>query len=436
MIGEIIGAYRITAKLGEGGMGSVWLGQHTVIGRKAAIKLLRPEISREKEMVTRFFNEARASALIEHPGIVDVFDFGTNASGSAYLVMEFLHGESLRARIAKVAPMPEAAAIRITRQAASALAVAHAKGIVHRDLKPDNLYLVPDEAAGGERVKVLDFGIAKLTGESGGTVKTETGSMMGSPAYMSPEQCKGAGSVDERADVYSLGCVLYEMVTGRIPFAAQGVGEMIGKHIYEAPRAPRTIVPSISTELDALILATLAKDPADRLRSMNAFARALDQIAGTPGPSEARKAEAARAPALIVETVRSPAPTLPTSTTLGLATGSSIVEPTRPRRRRTLWLALGGTAVIAVGGVIAFGGGASKHDGPAPRPASAPAITVDAGVRLAAMQPIDAALSMPDATRTAIVAIDAGVARRPAVATPSLHQDPPKKPPKGEPVDD
>ena len=204
--------------IGRGGMGAVYAGEHVLLGRSAAIKVLLPELSQKQDVVMRLFNEARAATAIRHPGIIEVYDFGWTPEGAAFIVMEHLEGETLGRRASR-ARLRWQSALAIARQIAGALAAAHGKGIVHRDLKPDNIFLVSDpEVPGGERIKLLDFGIAKLAGESSATVNvTETGSVMGTPTYMAPEQCRGV-AVDHRADLYSLGCIVFELCTGRPPF--------------------------------------------------------------------------------------------------------------------------------------------------------------------------------------------------------------------------
>src|SRR3954454_2598860 len=194
--GTQIGAYRVVKKIGEGGMGSVWLAEHLALGRRAAIKVLHPEVSNRPDIVTRFFNEARAATAISDPGIVQIFDFGQHVDGSAYIVMELLDGEPLDRRLQRAGALGLVDGLRLMRQVASTLGAAHARGIIHRDLKPENIYIVRDpEVPGGERAKVLDFGIAKLAGTDVG-VKTQTEAMLGTPAFMSPEQCRGAAHVD------------------------------------------------------------------------------------------------------------------------------------------------------------------------------------------------------------------------------------------------
>src|SRR3954469_12711669 len=257
MIGETFGNYRVSELIGEGGMGVVYLAEHPGIGRRAAIKILRPGLTDNVEITKRFFNEARAANAIHHPGIVEVYDCGTLPSGTAYIVMELLEGENLAARLRRVGRLPLADARRVAAQTASALAAAHAAGIVHRDLKPDNLFLVPDDRdTSAEMVKVLDFGIAKLGQDASRTssVRTRTGSVMGAPAYMSPEQCRGTREIDHRTDIYALGVILFEMVCGRAPFISEGFGEIIHLHISAAPPSPRSINPAIPEDLERLIL--------------------------------------------------------------------------------------------------------------------------------------------------------------------------------------
>src|SRR5215470_4324272 len=230
MIGETLGGYRITSKIGEGGMGVVYEAEHLMIGRRAAIKCLLPELSANAEACGRFFIEARAAALISHPSLVDIYDSGHTESGSAYIIMEFLDGEDLGTHLRREGKMDLRMTVAVCRQVASALGAVHQKGIVHRDLKPDNLFLVRTPGnAKVFRVKVLDFGIAKLTGPENKdlSVKTRTGSVLGTPSYMSPEQCRGHGKVDWRSDVYSLGCIMYEMLVGHPPFQGSGYGEVL-----------------------------------------------------------------------------------------------------------------------------------------------------------------------------------------------------------------
>jgi serine/threonine-protein kinase len=251
-----------------------------LIGRRAAIKVLHRERGAQRENVERFFNEARATSAVEDPGIVHIYDFGITTNDTAYLVMEYLDGESLSVRLRRRGPLPSHDAVRITRQIASSLAAAHAVNIVHRDLKPENLFMVRDgEAVGGERPKILDFGIAKLGDDGLDRFQTRTGAVMGTPAYMSPEQCN-AGKIDPRTDIYSLGCVLFHLLTGRPPFDLEGVGAIIAAHLREpapVPSATSTRVPAI---LDPLVARCLAKNPDDRFATMLELQQACDAVLG------------------------------------------------------------------------------------------------------------------------------------------------------------
>jgi eukaryotic-like serine/threonine-protein kinase len=280
-VGSQIGQYRLLRKLGEGGMGLVFLGEHVLLGRRAAIKTLHPSGSLYPEVVHRFFNEARAASAISDPGVIQVFDFGYDADGTGYIVMELLEGESLAARVARRGKLPAPEALRIARQVASSLAVVHDGGVVHRDLKPENLFVVrDDQVAGGERTKVLDFGICKLSGEPD-TVITQLGTAIGTPRYMSPEQCRGVGEIDHRADIYALGCVLFHMLTGRDPFEADAFGDLVVAHLREDPPAPSTYVTGLPFELDVIVLRCLAKAPEARYQTMDELQAAISAVIGT-----------------------------------------------------------------------------------------------------------------------------------------------------------
>ncbi len=217
-------------------MGAVYLAEHPGIGRRVAVKVLHKNYTRDENLLGRFLNEARAANAIRHPNIIEILDSGKQADGTPFLVMELLEGESLAARIRSRGAMPIPTALEFAYQTASALGAAHKKGIVHRDLKPDNLFVVPDpHDPDRERVKVLDFGIAKLQQSPADSVKTRTGTLMGTPIYMSPEQCRGTKAVDHRSDIYSLGIILYEMLLGLPPFVSEGFGELVNMHLNVQP---------------------------------------------------------------------------------------------------------------------------------------------------------------------------------------------------------
>jgi serine/threonine protein kinase len=285
--GTRIGAYRIVTPLGSGGMSEVWLGEHALLGRRAAIKVLRPRLSRQSEIVERLFNEARIMTAIAHPGIVQIYDFGFHVDGNAYIVMELLEGETLGERLARRGALAVGEALRIVRQVASALQAAHAGGVVHRDLKPDNIFLTRDaEVAGGVRAKLLDFGIAKQLGGGGGRT-TDESMVLGTPPFMSPEQCRGADGVEQRSDVYSLGCVLFAMVTGRPPFEAPG-GLVLAMHQTEPTPLPSRRIPGLPLAVDQLVLRCMAKCPAERFTACE-LARAIGRLLHAPWCAASRR---------------------------------------------------------------------------------------------------------------------------------------------------
>jgi serine/threonine-protein kinase len=358
MIGETIGSFRIAARLGAGGMGEVFLAEQATIDTKVAIKLLRPDISKDKDHVQRFFNEARAVGKIKHAGTVKIFEGGFHTSGHAYLIMEFLDGETLTSRIRRSGRLALGTIGDFGRQIASILGATQAVGITHRDLKPDNIFLVSDaELASGERVKILDFGIAKLTGTLASGPRTV--GTMGTPSYMAPEQWGDSGSVDWRADAYSLGCVLFEMACGRPPFTGETFADLCAVHLTAPPPLPSSLVRELPPEFDALVLRLLAKKPADRAPSMADVAcqleaigsgapRALDPtvLPGTTSPAlaavEPRPSVAVAVGGVVAETL--PPALTPAQTTLGHAAG----EVTRPAPRRRGAIAVGSVAVAAV----------------------------------------------------------------------------------------
>jgi len=276
MLGEVVGSYRIVRLIGERGMCAVYLAEHTVIGRHAAIKVLLPEMSHRQDLVTRFSNEARAAIAVNHPGIVEIHDFGHRDDGSAYIVMEYVDGESLASRLRRMGALPEARAVALCRHVADALGAAHGKGIVHDDLKPDNIFIVRDSnVVEGERTKILDFGIVKLDANAPGGSMTRSGMVMGTPAYMSPEQSNGTGQVDERTDIYALGCILFELVCGRPPFVAESANEVMAAHILAAPPRPSSFRP-VSPALEQVILCALAKAPEHRFQTTDELIGALN----------------------------------------------------------------------------------------------------------------------------------------------------------------
>ena len=269
--------YRLEERLGIGGMGTVYRARHLLIDRPVAIKVLNQRFVEDEAARTRFRREARAAGRLQHANAVTVTDFGESTDGYVYLVMELLEGRTLRDVLAKEAPFDAARAVSLMMQISAAVAAAHEAGIIHRDLKPANIFIV-QHAEVPAVVKVLDFGIAKLAAEAFdeddvGTL-TQVGAMIGTPRYMSPEQCDGA-ELTPAADVYSLGCILYEMLTGTVPFSGSTPLAIAMKHTTEPPRSPRDFVSTIPPALEEVVLHTLEKRPQDRPANAAEFRKEL-----------------------------------------------------------------------------------------------------------------------------------------------------------------
>ncbi|MCB9578232.1 MAG: serine/threonine protein kinase [Polyangiaceae bacterium] len=273
LLGTIVGSYRIAAKLGEGGMGVVYKGVHPNIGSRVAIKLLSPECAKSPALVERFFAEARAVNVIRHDNIVSVSDLASLPDGRPYIVMEYLDGAPLSGILKRVGALPLGTLVDLATELLDALGAAHDKGVIHRDLKPDNVFIT-----GSGRVKVLDFGIAKLRPELGGiSDATRTGSLLGTPHYMSPEQAAGR-PVDIRSDLYSAGVILFEAATGQRPFSVDSLYELLKAHVELMPTAPRLLRPEIPPVFEQVLLRALQKDPAYRFQSARELAQALSQV--------------------------------------------------------------------------------------------------------------------------------------------------------------
>ena len=280
LLGQTLaGKYRIEKLIKMGGMGSVYKGRHVLMDKTVAIKVLRPSLAGDDAVVARFSREAKAASRISHPHAVNVTDFGEAENGVVFLVMEYLDGLTLKEVIAKEGPLPLGRAVEIVRQVAGALDVAHSQGVIHRDLKSENIMLVTHN--GDEWAKVLDFGIAKILQTTGAADPeiTQANLVVGTPQYMSPEQCSQSGALDARSDVYSLGIILHEMLTGRPPFTGESANVIMMKQVQDAPPSVLAARAELPAAVDQVIKRALAKQPIDRFQSAGelsaAFAEAL-----------------------------------------------------------------------------------------------------------------------------------------------------------------
>ena len=390
-----LGKYELGKELGRGGFGMVFVARDTELDRPCALKFLLADHTSNPELLRRFLKEARTAAKIGHLGIVTVYECGqihdtnTSVDGTAFIAMELLKGEALSDRLRKVGALDPTIAIELTRQIAAALGSAHDAGIVHRDLKPDNIFIVADRASTiGERVKVLDFGIAKLadTEDAPDQIKTGTHVIFGTPRYMSPEQCRSTANVDSRTDIYALGVILFEMLSGSRPFDGE-VGALIAMHQLSIPPTVRSKIPDIDPALDTLVAAMLEKSPADRPKTMEAVIAALDAAAPPPAmsgrmaiakasgtgtdatlaPDAATAMPVVAKPASVVATPTAPAP---------VAEATSIPDAAPPKRRWPIIVAAVGGAVVL--GAVAFGLTRDHGDEtPAAKPVAA-AVPIDA----------------------------------------------------------
>jgi serine/threonine protein kinase/HEAT repeat protein len=347
-VGKELGGYTIKRKLAEGGMGVVFEGEHGKLGRRGAIKLLKLEFCQNDEVVERFYQEARAVNSIRHENIVDVFDFGRDSDGRVFFVMEFLEGQPLSGRIKKGA-IPWKEAFPILEQTLRALKAAHDKGFVHRDLKPDNIWLKPTDTH--VEVKLLDFGIAKLVGSDSPKEKlTRTGSIMGTPHYMSPEQINGAKDVDLRTDIYAMGIIMYEMFAGKTPFLGDTLQAIMTGHLFtEAPRlddVPQNL--GVPKPIVEVIDRMLAKDPADRYGSAIEVLDDLKAVDRNQAPAaETLNKQRASKPAL-------------------RKTGGA-AAPAAKQKPVGMYVGLG--AVVLAVGALAWAKLGTSDDKPAPAPA-------------------------------------------------------------------
>jgi serine/threonine protein kinase len=285
------GRYLVTRKIGQGGMGAVYEATHTLIGKRVAIKVLLEKYAQREAIVARLKKEAQLASSVRNEHIIEITDFGTTEDGRTFVVMEYLEGESLAECLARESKLPEQRILRIASQAASALAAAHAMGVVHRDIKPENLFLLRRKDQ--DFVKVVDFGISKSVRASGEEEEaqprlTQTGMVLGTPLYMSPEQARGDENLDHRVDVWALGVIMFETATGRVPFAGNNYLSVISQVLNEEPPPLRELRPDLTEEFEAIVLRAMAKERSERYTDANEMLADVNAVLEDPTHSTER----------------------------------------------------------------------------------------------------------------------------------------------------
>ncbi len=359
LVGRVfIDRYHLTARIGEGGMCTVYRGTHVLTRKLWAVKILHAELAAQRRAVKRFQKEAQAASRIDHANVIQVTDFGTSEEGYVYLVMEYLEGSTLKRAIQTDGPFSLERTVHIVRQIGDALDAAHAQNVIHRDLKPENIMLLPTDEAERERVKVLDFGIAKVQEDTTDSAPlTAQNMVMGTPQYMSPEQAKGL-ELDARSDIYSLGIITYEMLTGKTPFHGGPSKVILSKHANEIPPSPRRLRPDLSAHVERVIMRALEKSPLRRQQSGSEFARELElavRLAATMTKRETERTPVITVPALpsapeVVEPP--PPPSLPVDTVMASQTVVAREVPRRSATWRTVIIVAVVIACVLLGSII------------------------------------------------------------------------------------
>jgi len=422
------GKYRIERLLGAGGMGSVWVAEHTMLHRPVAVKVLDSSATtRDATAVQRFLREAQTAARLRSDHIVDVLDVGRFDDGTPFLIMELLEGETLSARIKKEGRLQQGQAALLVDHLLSGLTAAHAAGVIHRDIKPDNCFITKKN--GGDHLKLLDFGISKVAPNSPEAARemrmTRTGVVMGTPYYMAPEQARGSKDIDHRCDLYAVGAILYECVTGRVPFEAESVNELLFKIVLEPLVPPRSMAPELDPAFEALILCAMGREADARYQTAQQFRDALAPYIGrvstgtqvvvmtsTPPPANTPRTTApisgneqtapidSDAVRLFVDPSSKPSTSTPSGLQGLSKTGPLNLSEPPPARRTSTWVAIAAVAGLAVGGGVFYVSTSKSPSAAASAASSEPSVEAPKSVEPTEKTPV-----APVATPSASVAL-------------------------------
>jgi serine/threonine-protein kinase len=437
MTDEVVEGYVLKSRIGQGAMGTVYEAEHPGTGKRAAIKILSTELARFPGAVGRFKVEARAASSIKHQGVVEIFSFNVLADGRPYIIMELLEGETLAAYLGRLRPAePVTAAARVGSEIASIVAAAHAHGVLHRDLKPQNVFLARGLEPGNVTLKILDFGLAKLINREVTTVLTQPGGILGTPAYMSPEQCRGRSDLDVRADVYSFACLLFELVAGHPPFVKEALGDFIIAHATEPPPTLASLGHKVPAPFEALVGRMLAKDRRIRPSDVGAIRLELDRFGagdrralvqtlyegavergGSGRPSKATTVVMNRGEQTV--DIRSGGDRLRRATTLSRAVVETETPRPPPRTRRRVQNAVATASLLAIVVVGLAAGSRLYDDGRRATAAATPAAPAHAAAAPVA-RPAPPPTAPPSAPApTAAAPLPTPAAPAPAPAAPS-----------------